>query len=93
MKPSKQNDFETDVLEDEEVKETNSLVVYNDDYNSFEKVIVALMQICEHTLEQAEQCTTIIHYKGKCSVKQGEFEKLLEMKRAINEKGIDAKVL
>jgi ATP-dependent Clp protease adaptor protein ClpS len=87
----------TELLEEveinEDIKETNQLVVFNDDYNTFEHVIEVLVAVCEHTFEQAEQCTLIIHNKGKCSVKEGEFDKLNALKRQINEYGIDAKVL
>ena len=71
MRPTYEQDEDVDVLD--QIEPTKSLVVYNDDHNSFEKVIITLMQVCKHTLAQAEQCTTIIHYKGKCSVKQGEY--------------------
>lgn len=65
---------EVDVLE----KETNQheIVLYNDDVNTFDFVIDSLIDVCEHTLEQAEQCTILVHYKGKCTVKTGEFKDL-----------------
>ena len=34
------------------------------------------MKVCHHTLEQAETCAMITHYKGKCSVKSGTYEEL-----------------
>ena len=85
---------DTDVLDEVDEKQDyeNSLVVFNDDVNSFQFVIEMLIQICKHSWEQAEQCTMLIHYKGKCSVKNGPFEELIDMKRCLNEKGIDAKV-
>ena len=65
---------EVDVLE----KEVNQheIVLYNDDVNTFDFVIDSLIDVCEHTLEQAEQCTILVHYKGKCTVKTGEFKDL-----------------
>lgn len=85
---------DTDVLDEVSEDETyeNNLIVFNDDHNSFQHVIETLIEVCKHTFEQAEQCTTLIHYKGKCSVKNGPFEELVDMKRSINERGIDAKV-
>jgi ATP-dependent Clp protease adaptor protein ClpS len=68
------------------------LVLYNDDVNTFDWVIQTLIEICEHTLIQAEQCAWIVHYKGKCSVKEGEFSILKNMKDVINKRGIDAKI-
>ncbi|MEX0882164.1 MAG: ATP-dependent Clp protease adaptor ClpS, partial [Cyclobacteriaceae bacterium] len=63
---------EEELLLDEEVdKEEHDLVVFNDDFNTFDHVSKILIKVCKHTQDQAEQCTMIIHYKGKCSVKKG----------------------
>lgn len=81
-----------EVKEDVTSEKERSLVVYNDDFNTFDHVIDTLIKVCKHTQEQAEQCTWLIHYRGKCSVKEGTLEKLQPMKRAIREAGIDAKI-
>ena len=73
-------------------EDLKDLVVYNDDFNTFEHVINTLIKVCKHSSEQAEQCTWIIHYKGKCAVKNGTFEELRPMKDSICEAGIDAKI-
>ena len=52
------------------------IILYNDDVNTFDHVIDTLMRVCDHTLEQAKQCSIIVHYKGKCTVKSGEFKDL-----------------
>ena len=49
----------------------NQIILYNDDINTFDHVIETLINVCGHTPLQAEQCTLIVHYKGKCSVKSG----------------------
>ncbi len=69
------------------------LVVFNDDVNTFEHVTETLIKVCKHTQEQAEQCTLLIHYKGKCSVKVGVFEDLVPMRQAICDRGISAEIL
>tara|TARA_B100001989_G_C24544529_1_gene469854 strand:+ start:1512 stop:1787 length:276 start_codon:yes stop_codon:yes gene_type:complete len=51
--------------------EIHEIILYNDDINTFDHVIDCLISICDHTPLQAEQCTLIVHYKGKCSVKSG----------------------
>lgn len=82
-----------EVVEDEVVAtDLYKLVVFNDDVNTFEWVIETLMNVCSHTPEQAEQCTLIIHYKGKCSVKNGSWEELVPMRQAICQRGISAEV-
>lgn len=65
---------EVDVLE-REVNQ-HEIVLFNDDVNTFDFVIDSLIDVCEHTLEQAEQCSVLIHYKGKCTVKTGEYKDL-----------------
>lgn len=82
-----------DVMEAVEITDVKDLVVFNDDYNTFEHVIHTLIRVCEHTQEQAEQCTWIIHHKGKCTVKTGAFDLLRPMREAICQEGIDAKIL
>ena len=69
-----------------------SLIVWNDDVNTFDHVIETLIEVCSHTPEQAEQCSLIVHYKGKCSVKQGDYETLKPMCDAITERGIGATI-
>ncbi len=88
-------EIDEEVIEDIDIKDifNKNLVVFNDDHNSFEHVIETLMKVCKHSHEQAEQCTMIIHFKGKCAVKEGSEEELLPFKRAITDAGIDAKIV
>jgi ATP-dependent Clp protease adaptor protein ClpS len=66
------------------------LVVHNDNVNTFEWVIVSLVEICDHTREQAEQCAYIIHNSGKYAVRNGGKEKLSPMRQALVDRGINA---
>jgi ATP-dependent Clp protease adaptor protein ClpS len=85
---------EVEVLLEELVDiEESELVVFNDDFNTFEHVTKILIKVCKHTHEQAEQCTMIIHYKGKCAVKKGSKEKLKPMCQAILDAGIQAAIV
>ncbi len=93
MKYAVHEELAPDLLESIETTELMDLVVFNDDVNTFEHVTDTLIKVCRHTTEQAEQCTWIIHYKGKCSVKHGTFDFLKPMRDSICEAGIDAKIL
>lgn len=73
--------------------DAHDLVVFNDDVNTFDHVTNVLIKVCKHTREQAEQCTLIIHYKGKCAVKKGGFEELKPMCEAILDAGIQAAIV
>lgn len=85
-----QQDEETDVLTS--VETPFSLIVWNDEVNTFEWVIQTLIDICGHSEEQAEQCAMLIHTKGKYAVKQGDFDTLKIMCDAITERGIGATI-
>ncbi len=85
-------DLEEDVLTIEDTDINKKLVIYNDDFNSFDHIINCLVKYCKHTAEQAEQSAWIIHTKGKYSVKEGSFDSLKPMEEALTENGIDAKI-
>ncbi len=79
-----------DVLLDEIIDFGCRLIVHNDDVNTFEWVIQSLVEICKHTLQQAEQCAMIIHFKGRYAVKEGAEDILKPMKEALVDRGIGA---
>ncbi len=81
-----------EVAEEIDSTKKKNLVVFNDDFNTFDHVINTLIKICDHSPEQAEQCTFIIHYKGKCSVKNGSYLELKPMKEGITDAGIGASI-
>ncbi|HYG38727.1 MAG TPA: ATP-dependent Clp protease adaptor ClpS [Cytophagales bacterium] len=84
---------EVEVLDDIGFTDVKDLVVFNDEYNTFDHVINTLVKVCKHSMEQAEQCTIIIHYKGKCTVKTGSFTDLKPLRGAICDRGISAEIL
>src|SRR6187549_3381328 len=75
-----------------ETEETCTLIVWNDDVNTFEWVIETLIEVCGHSTEQAEQCAVIIDSKGKYAVKEGSYEILKPQCDAITGRGINATV-
>jgi ATP-dependent Clp protease adaptor protein ClpS len=85
-------DFEedVDVLTEEAIN--HKLIVWNDEVNTFDWVIDTLMAVCGHQREQAEQCTMLIHYKGKCAVKNGSFDELKVQRDAITDRLINATI-
>lgn len=68
--------IQEEVLVEEAVGINNEIVLFNDDVNTFDHVIDTLIRVCSHTSEQAEQCAILVHYKGKCTVKTGDFDEL-----------------
>lgn len=76
----------------EELVSEYSIVLYNDDYNTFDHVIDCLVQFCDHEPIQAEQCAWIVHLNGKCAVKSGVYEELEPVCLELLNKGLSAKV-
>ena len=84
-----------EVLEKVETKvdKENEIVLYNDDYNTFDHVIETLIYACDHTPEQAEQCSILVHYKGKCTVKTGAFADLKPRWSKLLDAGLSAEIV
>ncbi|MBK8052509.1 MAG: ATP-dependent Clp protease adaptor ClpS [Saprospiraceae bacterium] len=85
-------DEKEDVLVEDVIStgERSHLVVYNDDYNTFDWVIQCFMDVCDHTQEQSEQLSILVHFKGKATVKTGSFSLLKPMKDALIDRGLSA---
>ena len=93
------SDFNTPDLLEEEIIEvvlkeesTKALILYNDDFNTFEFVTESLIKVCKHDALQAEQCTYLVHYTGKCVVKNGPYKKLKPLCEALLDRGLSAKI-
>jgi ATP-dependent Clp protease adaptor protein ClpS len=91
-----QTHTETNSWEDTDLltatEDSCSLIVWNDEVNTFEWVIETLMEVCGHSEQQAEQCSMIIHSKGKYAVKEGSYDILKPQCDAITERGINATI-
>ncbi|KEZ93708.1 ATP-dependent Clp protease adaptor ClpS [Nonlabens ulvanivorans] len=81
-------ELDLEILEQEE----NKIVLYNDEVNTFDHVIDMLVAACDHTPLQAEQCSMIVHYKGKCSVKTGAYKDLEPRCTKLLEAGLTAEI-
>jgi ATP-dependent Clp protease adaptor protein ClpS len=89
-----QEDWDVDVMLEEEEEVSNgdqsNIVVYNDEVNTFDWVIQCFEEILNHTQEQAEQLSVLIHFKGKASVKSGGLQVLRPFKDALCDRGLSA---
>ncbi len=77
-------------LKDQKV---HRLILFNDDFNTFEHVIVMLMEYCGHTEEQAEQCAWLTHLRGKCAVKEGSYTELEPIAGALLDHGLSVEIV
>jgi ATP-dependent Clp protease adaptor protein ClpS len=92
MKFNRQTQTEEVAVLEEEVLDLNDLIIYNDEVNTFDFVIKTLIEVCRHDPLQAEQCTFIIHYNGKCGVKRGTAQELQPVCEALLDRGLSAKI-
>ena len=76
----------------EQVVKEHVLVLFDDNVNTFDHVIDMLVKVCDHDSIQAEQCATLVHYTGKCSVKKGEFEELAIMSELLGDGGLTVEI-
>ena len=73
--------------------ETGSLILYNDNVNSFEWVIESLIEVCNHNVFQAEQCALLVHKTGKCNIKTGNKLELVSYRKELNKRGLKIKIV
>lgn len=87
-----QTELKEIVERDSKIESNKSLILYDDDVNTFDFVIESLIKVCNHDLVQAEQCTYLVHFTGKCAVKSAPFKKLKPLCEALLERGLTAKI-
>jgi len=85
--------LQEELLLAEETVKQSEIDLFNDDGNTFDHVIQTLISVCEHTAEQAEQCSIIVHHKGKCTVKTGEYEDLKPRCSKLLQAGLSAEIV
>ena len=76
-----------------ESSQLHEIILFNDEVNTFDHVIKTLIVVCEHTPEQAEQCSLIVHYKGNCSVKRGSYDELEPKCIRLHAAGLSAEIV
>ncbi|MEM9361974.1 MAG: ATP-dependent Clp protease adaptor ClpS [Bacteroidota bacterium] len=82
-----------ELLLEEDVLKQSEIVLFNDDVNTFDHVISTLIDVCDHTPEQAEQCSLIVHYNGKCTVKTGDYDDLKPRCSKLLQAGLSAEII
>lgn len=85
--------IQEDLLVDTLEQNLNEIVLYNDEVNTFDYVIDTLIYACDHTPEQAEQCSILVHYKGKCTVKTGSYDDLEPRCTKLLQAGLSAEIV
>ena len=81
------------LLVEEELTSLREIILFNDEVNTFEHVIHTLIDVCDHTSEQAQQCSLIVHHNGKCTVKTGAYDDLKPRCTRLLEAGLSAEIV
>ena len=89
---SDQHQYDEDLVLDKLLNSNNSILLYNDEVNTFDHVIDSLCKYCDHDSVQAEQCAWIVHNNGKCLVKSGNYDELLPICNALKDNGLSAQI-
>lgn len=82
-----------EVKQEEKIKPSHGIILLNDDVNTFDHVIESLVDVCKHDVLQAEQCAFIVHYNGKCIIKNGSRKSLAPINEALIERGLDSRII
>lgn len=85
--------YDEDLLLAEDTVKQQEIVLFNDEVNTFEYVIETLIEVCDHSPVQAEQCSLIVHYNGKCTVKTGEYNDLKPRCSKLLQAGLSAEIV
>lgn len=83
---------QVEVAVEEQTGINNEIILFNDDVNTFDHVIETLVRVCDHEWLQAEQCAILVHYKGQCSVKTGDYDELKPQCSALLDAGLSAEI-
>ena len=89
---SVETEVDEEVSLDELLDDGHEVVLFNDDHNTFDFVIDTLIDLCQHNEVQAEQCAVLVHFKGQCSVKKGDYDSMLSISREMNRRGLSSVV-
>ena len=68
------------------------LVLWNDDHNSFEWVILCLVNLLFFAVEKAEKSAWKVHLQGKDIIKTGSKESLEPYKKLLEERGLTVSI-
>jgi ATP-dependent Clp protease adaptor protein ClpS len=83
---------EFDGLTKEKSEEARYLILHNDDFHTFDFVIECLIEVCDMDAVQAEQCTYLVHFKGKCDIKKGTVDFLQPYQEGLTAKELCATI-
>ena len=85
---------ETFTLEDllVSLKQMHRLILWNDDFNTFDHVIFCMMKYLDYTEAQAEKIAWKVHNEGKCAILEGSFTEVEVYRKILQQEGLTVSV-
>jgi len=93
QEPEKQTRI--DILEEEEVSVgiSSKVILYNDDWHTFDEVIYQLVKALACTYEKARGYAFEVHVKGKCIVYTGDMKACLKVSSVLEEIALNTQII
>lgn len=84
-----------DILEEEKVTTgiENRVILYNDDWHTFEEVIVQLIKATKCNFDQARSYAFEVHVKGKAIVYNGSIKDCLKVSSVLEEIALNTQIV
>jgi ATP-dependent Clp protease adaptor protein ClpS len=74
------------------LKELHRLILWNDDFNTFDHVIYCMMKYLDYTENQAGKIAWKVHNEGKCAVLEGSFTEVEVYRKILQQEGLTVSV-
>ncbi len=73
-------------------KESNKLILWNDEINTFEHVINCLIQYLQYSETEASRIAWTVHTKGKCIILEGSFTEVEVYRKVLKAEGLTVSI-
>ena len=70
------------------IKQTNKLILWNDDFNTFEHVISCLIKYLDYNEPQSEMIAWTVHNDGKCTILEGTSTEVEVYRKILKQEGL-----
>jgi ATP-dependent Clp protease adaptor protein ClpS len=74
------------------VKEMHRLILWNDDFNTFDHVIYCMMKYLDYSESQAEKIAWKVHNEGKCAILEGSFTEVEVYRKILQQEELTVSV-
>jgi len=73
-------------------KDSNKLILWNDDFNTFDHVIHCLMHYLQYSEAEASRIAWTVHTKVKCTILEGTYTEVEVYRKILKTEGLTVSV-